>query len=388
MDGMPLRFSLRAILPAVLVIFTACGQVNSEKATVNGPSTQAGAGGSGGSTVPVPAGPVVNAAGFFVALTGSSNSAMAPYFHQADAAYGATIGTTNFSSECKIADGSADGNDVLCVAEVEELDLYFNKLKIQYHVPSDMCTYVRTMPYWFWAYGPGNGPTIVSHEILADKSIRDVTNTSNGTAQCSYDYSTAGGPNCCIGTYSHTVTTYASDGTFTKQTDSKEWTGEASNCAAGPAMEIQQAKSADGLPLATIEWVQNTGLNRVVTYNGPIDATFGASSRVFSNVWTGNFYNPLDHTGGKPIGLQVPSGLTSPNTLHLPQDTYDFQCLDGAYDIRQRIRLFIRDWNTHSAMGEGGDPDLTGSEPSYPTFPLNDRSDWLDFGDLYPASNL
>jgi hypothetical protein len=88
-----------------------------------------------------------------------------------------------------------------------------------------------------------------------------------------------------------------------------------------------------------------------------------------------------------PVTLLAPAAVTGAPSYYTPSDTYDFTCLDAAKDIRQRIRLFVREWNTHS-IAEGGDPDVTGAEPGYAGEPLNDLADWTDFGDNYPASSL
>jgi hypothetical protein len=77
------------------------------------------------------------------------------------------------------------------------------------------------------------------------------------------------------------------------------------------------------------------------------------------------------------------------STLQItPSDTYEFQCLDTAKEIKNRIRLMIREWNTDADFVEGGDPDAGGAEGSFPAEPNNDYLDWNDFGDTYPASNL
>lgn len=386
MDGMPLKFSFRFLLPAAILLLSACGPVASQKQTVAGPGNSTG----GGSTTPVSGGEVVNSAGFFIAGTGSPTTNIVAYMHQADAPYGSDVSTTNFSSSCKVDYGSADGNDLFCIAEVNELDLYFNNFQLQYHVPSNMCTYFRIKPYWFYAFEPGNGPTSASHEVLETGAIRDVTNTSAGTPVCQYDYTTSGGPNCCFGTYTHLITTYSSTG-FTQNSTVKTWTGKAGNCATGPALNLSgfSTEASTGLPLDNIYDVQSSGLNDSLSITAPINAIFNGN-KMNQNLFTANFYNPSDHTGGLPITMQEQPGITSTLSKFIPQDTYEFQCLDAAEDLKQRIRLMIREWNTvdQLATGEGADPDVTGFEPGFASQPYNDRGDWKDFTDFYPVSIL
>lgn len=384
MDGMPLRFLSRSLALTTLLLVTACGQVSTEKNFVSGPSSSPGS----GSATPPSNGSVVSSAGFFIKLTGSkTGSTFAKFLHQADATYGSDIGTTNFSSECKIANGAAAGNDVLCVAEVEELDLFFNNISVQYHVPASMCTYLMVRPYWFYAYEPGIGPTVVSHEVSSTGAITDVLNTTNGVPTCDYNHISEGGANCCFGTYTHTTTTYDSVGGVTATTsETGDWGGKFGSCAAGPGTSSSfETNPTSKIPLPKYHHVLSTGINDSFTMDAPNIAIFNNTNKVYSNVWTANFYNPSEHTGGKPAGLLSPAGDSS--VLSKPADAYDFRCLDGAEDLQQRIRLFIRDWNTAS-IAENGDPDATGADPNFPTFPINDRSDWLDFGDDFPTSDL
>jgi hypothetical protein len=385
MDGMPLRFFTRSIfLPVAFLALAACSQLNSEKANVAGANPT----GTSGSAIP-PVGTVVNSAGFFLSGTGSSNPNMVQFMHVADAAYGADIGTLNFSSSCTIPSGSAVGTDMVCVAEVEELDLYFNTFNLQYQVPSNMCTYLSIRPYWFYDYQPGTGPTIASHEILANGTINDVINTVGGIPKCAFDHGLEGGGNCCTGTYSHVITTYTSNSSSTVTQIGQGWGGKLGNCAAGPGTNLSgfTAQGVTNLPLPRIDYVAGTGVNASLAITGPNSLTRNGHP-VYSNVWTSNFYKPLQHAGGKPIGLQVQPAVPAGNPVATPSDTYDFVCLNGAQEVQQRIRLFIREWNEHSQLRQGGDPDTTGTEPGFPTLPINDRSDWLDFGNNYPASNL
>jgi hypothetical protein len=82
--------------------------------------------------------------------------------------------------------------------------------------------------------------------------------------------------------------------------------------------------------------------------------------------------------------MRYPANVSGSNMI-FPNDTYLLECLDQAEEIKARIRFMIREWN-QDPITEGGDPDVTGSDPNFPGNPINDRMDWLDFGLTYPAS--
>ena len=76
-----------------------------------------------------------------------------------------------------------------------------------------------------------------------------------------------------------------------------------------------------------------------------------------------------------------------------PSEAYKFNCYDHGYELKNSIRLFVREWNTAtefelygSSSGLEGDPDVTGIEgincdfsPPFATLSCNDVDDWFDF---------
>lgn len=393
MDGMPTRFSFSknpisfCSLAFAALLLVGCGNANplsSEKArapTVQGP-------GNGGSSTPVSGGEVVDQAGFFLSVT---NTNISYTLHQADDDYGEDIETGNFSTSCKIDNGQTD-QDITCVLEIGELDLYFNDLNIQYHVPSSMCSYLKVEPYHFWAYEPGTGPSLVSYEVTAAGTVIDHANSVNGTPDCVYDYTDTSGPNCCVGTYAKVV---IDSGAGTVTTTAEEWTGTTSSCLGGPAMSTQTIDQGTGFPLPSFYYIEGEGYNQTYTITAAKSVTEvpGISRTVESSIYAANFYKPSQHADGKPPGLRLPPAITVAAQEYEPHDTYEFQCLDRANDVTNRIRLFIREWD-EVPIAQGGDPD-TGwaASPPYPTEPvsgelINDNWDWRDFGELYPASSM
>lgn len=407
MDGFRLSLSLPLALIALSVGLVGCGSpVKSSKSGAPGFTVGGGSDPSNPTADDEPS----ETAGFFLKLTSTTANVTLhrtlvsePY---ADSVTNvrSDVGTTNWTDECRIASTAADGTrDVLCIAEIEELDMYFSEFTLQYHVPPSMCSYVSFIPYHFYAYEPGEGPANVSWAVSNTGVISAEVNSDNGVPVCEYDYRESDGPNCCLGTFTTSVTTEQADGSFVNVvTPDLEWNGEVSACLSGPAMSAAWAdyRSTNGLPLSRLEYVEGVGFNNTFTIDAAIKTDI-AERRFTSNVWAANFYNPTDHTTSpglvpttipatdsrRPAPLKIPQSV-APINRFFPQDSYMVTCYDRAQDIQSRIRLMIREWNEEANYVDGGDPDVSGSnDPDFPDSNINDRNDWLDFGDVYPASS-
>ncbi len=392
---------LSVLLLAVFGLAVGCGSPVSSSKNTNVPALNPTFGTD-------PLNPVIGdapseAAGMFFKMTSDTAELT---LHRADVQYQDAAfnrqdaGTTNLTTECRIeTSDTGDDRDIFCIAEIEELDLFFSDLTLQYHVPPSMCSYVRFVPYHFWAYEPGAGPTATSHEVLSNGTINDVLNTSNGVPQCDYKYED--GPNCCTGEFAQTITTYNTDGTFETDTTNQEWGGNPASCLSGPALspEWQGYIGDDGYPQARLEYVEGVGFNNTFKITGAIRSKFGSDQLFRNNVWAANFYNPTDHPaasgngyvlgsndGDRPVALRIPDTVTGLD-IYMPEDSYILSCLDRADEVLARIRLMIRDWNDAEIVS-GGNPDDTGTDPGFPDDSLNDRYDWLDIGAFYPASNM
>jgi len=405
MDGYPLpRFFIFCLLSIGLI--HGCGTpISSPKASA--PPFNGGGGGRNDAFNPVPEAPASEVAGMFVKMTSKTGQ---PTLHRADVQYvdgggnRNTAGTGNFSTECRIqSTATGDDRDLFCIAEVEELDLYFSQFTMQFHVPPSMCSYIAVMPYHFYAFEPGNGPTLTSHQEYANGTIVDVTDTLDGVPQCTYDYSMGDGtgPNCCLGEYTRVVTRFDADGVPTTDiTTGVSWGGKLANCLAGPAMTNMwngYRSTETNLPKYRVESVSGVGFNSSITLPAAINSRAGGIT-VSSSVFAANFYNPLQHVGGpgsvpagedirRPVALRLPANVTATN--YFPQDSYILDCLDRAEEVSARIRVMIREWNT-APIVQGGDPDFDdgSGDPGFPGEPLNDRLDWLDFGATYPGYNI
>lgn len=299
--------------------------------------------------------------GFFVRIRGNQARAV---IHRADAPYRSDIGTTNFSEECRIGNGRTFP-DILCVLEVNEDDLHYGRINLEYQIPGT-CSFARINPYSFYAYEAGQGPATSTREILDTGEIVDGVNSRAGVPYCAYDHTSENGPNCCVGTYQEQTLEHFADGSSVHTQTKRSWGGKVANCLSGPAMQTQ-AKNAYGFPQASINYISGSGILDTL----PLDFTQNYRSNVF---WA-NFYQPSDHSFGLPPGLRKPN--ISSGLSFLPQDTYEFSCVDGGRELKQRIRILVREWN--GPIVEGGTPNLGGSSL---------YKDWKDFGESFPGAEL
>lgn len=277
----------------------------------------------------------------------------------------------DWTAPCKATASQVD-QDLRCIVEVEELDLYLLGFTINYNFPWPTCSYAEIKPYYYYRYEPGIGPLTVdmdfdpsdgSYTITGTAGATNATASLNGaTLTCDKDYSqtiTPAGPNCCAGTYftsirdiSTGITTYGSG----------SWGGELSNCLVGPAVDTQP-KSTANYPVSTVTYLRGTTLNSSYTVNSP------NSKGYFSNVYAANYFSaaPTYDLLSAPVPIQGPGGII-PST----QPWYEFTCRDHASEIVHRIYLLVRPWSVDSefALQSSGTFDLSGTQGA----PFSDHS--------------
>ena len=382
-----------------LSLYVACAPpVAVDKTRVDGtdPNTVPPSGDpSGGSST------VVNSAGFFLKLSTTTVSAT---LHKATAGESLEAGFTvaNFSEECRIASGTTGAAaDIHCLLEIEELDLFFNDLALQIHVPSDMCSYLREEPYHFYAYEPGVGPTTASVDVYTDGSFNNGQDVNSaGEPECDFDYTPNDGPNCCLGTFTFNRRTEIPQdpavppgtGPFELESTQGEWGGTIGACIAGPGKKTQQLTTDQLIPRPSILFIEGTGTNRTYTIPKALGETV-AEQTVSSNIWAANYWDVANPSYvGLPLDNLDPGSVDGPPALsrkatYLPNRYYTWSCLDRAEDLNARIRLTIREWNT-DPIAAGGDPDESGSEADFPDQSVNDRSDVDDYGNDFPQGSI
>jgi hypothetical protein len=359
-----------------------------------------------------PVGVVNNSAGFYVNAQLSPNYT---YITHKGAESGIVPPTyTNgftWSQQCV----AAVGDDIMCYVEAAEYDLFFNGAVLQHNVPSNMCTYFTVKMPWHFKYPAGVGPSVVSSTnttVGTTTSITDTANSSQGVAYCPLDYSsTEGLPNCCEGTYLQTLTSTGGAAPIPPPTTTKgTWGGKASNCAAGPAMDLQPL-DINGFPTTEV-FYSAAGLNSIYTIPSPISKGLNTNMYLanYFDIATTKNYNTFDATVNNtgilatdfpPAFNQAANAILTTNndipipgsapainstglsiSSYSPRPYYEYTCYDKYKEVISRIRVMVRSWDVKSQIGTA--TDFT---PGYgieggvgATAPLHD---FLIWGDLF-----
>ena len=263
------------------------------------------------------------------------------------------------SDDTPCAAGGDYDNEVTCIMEMNELDLWVLGMAYEIVAPEGMCDFIWYGSYMFENWKSGMGPTEVSWVVDTEAdggAIQDEVNSVGGVPYCPYDYTDREGPNCCAGYYRLTVTN-AVTGTVT--TEIKDWRGKLSECYAGGAyLDTQAVFSEDGWPMSRFIYLDRQAADELITYEG-------LSDEWPSNVLLANYIDEDDHDGGVPAAF---IGEAS-------RPLYQIQCLDDAYEVIAHIDLIVREWNEEAEFDIDGNPDSTGTESLRNHF-IDDISDW------------
>ncbi len=301
---------------------------------------------------------------------------------------------TSLTTKCEVTSGAAD-KDILCYVEAKELDLWFHGASLHYNFPTTMCSYAIIAPYWYYTREPGTGPTSLKYDIDTNGAVANLVATPDATTitwdgttpKCNYDYSGIDGPNCCEGEVNLEVRTYNNTGDtpgYGEPVKSKQsWGGQVGNCIAGAAVDTQP-KSSKGKPRDWIYFIEGVGLNDEYEIQSPEKKEKG------HNLHVANYFLAADHAGGTstpaayPKAMRIPAKLTGGTAANA---YYDFQCLDRALEIKARIRVMIREWNTASAFDAYVNDNVFGPETApFDYSDYNDILDWKDYGNNFPLN--
>jgi hypothetical protein len=241
---------------------------------------------------------------------------------------------------------------------------------------------------------------------------------------CPFDHTGINGPNCCLGSYTLDVGGSGGSGPSTAA-----WGGALSSCIDGPAVRIKPSNptNALGLPVASILYVGGTGLNAVDDVSAQTVFTDTTKTRTSSNFFYANYFdidssknygdydssvNPTGiSTGDYPPAIAPASNnyLNGTNTITIPNSGgltstgtapgaswlstdfnanlaanpfWEYTCLDRFHEVRARIRVMVRAWDSTSLIGSA-----TSYQPNYAyeggvgaTQPMHD---FLMWGDLF-----
>lgn len=350
-----------------------------------------------------------------------TNTDVAPsfYLHQS--------GEGKVSTECSISKSDLDsgGKEILCWLEAEELDLYFNGVIFNLKVPYGSCDYVSYKPFYFFDYQPGDtniqyssftfeGCEKCDYNLLAticpqcEFTIPADDLCSGGVLEASmlFDYTLTEGPNCDEGTaslYSFGFTDGATDTDGNKtplcsqlgltQTADTDGTGKYQNCMKGPGKESDYVNEK-GWPVGKI-YSSIAGLETTFTLASPLSKGFN------SNLYLANYLESCaedDYTYDVSKVLDYSSRLSSNQVWNTAQTNikklrdpykginplYIWTCYNKAQEVRGRIYLQIRDWDTPFTLSDDLDKtnpekmDFDGNEETWGSDDFNDRTDWDD----------
>ena len=66
-------------------------------------------------------------------------------------------------TDCKISVNEESGTeDLFCILDVMEGDLWYQEMTLQYNMPAGMCSYLGFLPHWHFNYEVGYGPPYVA----------------------------------------------------------------------------------------------------------------------------------------------------------------------------------------------------------------------------------
>lgn len=350
--------------------------------------------------------------------------------------------SSSFSSACRIeASVTLSSGDMDCNVDILETENYYYDVKLQYNIPQNACDFVHIKPSWHWNESWGYGPSSVTIEQNNSGQVVDMDGDGDGgcgTVQngvgvpcasaaeiygmdssgfpiCEYNYQSReeGGVNCCFGTYDLTVGFDANDnGTI----DANEWSvsngrwgGNAGSCYGGFAKNSWSVFYTSGIPAVEIKDVGAKGLNSAFELKSNAESV-GATFQYAANYYNQSG-NPHNHSGfvssstsNLPYAFDPVDDLDG-TLLPAGRVPYVVECMDKAGEIKHRINIYVREWNTYSQFltyqstsGVSGNSDLSGAEGVACEYEANfggqcnDYDDWDDIlsdtGGSYDTSTI
>lgn len=298
--------------------------------------------------------------------------------------------STGFGDACGVSSDTTANKDITCFVETPEGELYAKDLDLRFNVPpGGMCRYLRRSPYWFYNYEVGTGPSVILAQInkvynasgdlttttyacdIDGNSVltpaecvnpTEVTPDLSPTAaafKCVYDGTPIGKPNCCFGSYSLNLTisedkTASGSGiTLTTTNTSAAWGGDYKACIGGAGKTNWEAYGKSGLPFDVLTYTEN-GVNDKQVISSSLSLGIGSNIHA-ANYYGGSATYPVNHTHDGFVSATTstapyfiaPIDDRSGSAISSTQNSFEFQCLDEAFEVLHRIRVFVREWDTY-----------------------------------------
>ena len=324
-------------------------------------------------------------------------------------------------TDCKIPVEQESTEDLYCIMDVMEGDLWFHEIVLEYNVPEQLCDYLDFEVPWHFNQSIGRGPNTVHvcNDYFTGCSDGETPTPETETRYClggcnkttislcpgenqvttscrtdttaspqeeaqnfcsSLDLSENDLANCCFGDY-----TLISEGT----SSTANWGGDFQNCIGGMARFSWTSFNQAGVPIILTTNTLKAGLREtytlpalINTYDGhyddiSTDAKLKRPTFITANYWTD--VEDKDSVSNRPKFYTAPTEAQLPKDylepLHVNQSSgypyLTWSCLDKAREIKHRIHLIVREWNTQEeydsfkdTKGSRGDPDVVGQEGS------------------------
>ena len=301
-----------------------------------------------------------------------------------------------YGTDCKIPIDQESSEDVFCMLDKMEGDLWAHPTIIEYNAPPRMCEYIAFSTHWHWNQNAGTGPSTVykcTEEGSEDTESKECycldecTATTHSCSRpdcsekaeglCAYNEEAKADENddnslanCCIGTYN-----------VTGGENNQKWGGNLQNCIGGLGRISWDAHNKIGIPITKVVSAEKDGF--VSDYEIPsIDSFYdGIDSGVIkssardrigvsgTSFVTANYHEDIEDAGSAQPSFYNTSSLHGGSTLSEGYPYITWACLDGAHEVRHQIHLILREWNSREEFadfieseGSSGDPDVTGTE--------------------------
>lgn len=336
-------------------------------------------------------------------------------------------GSNKNTRDCKVNATdilNAEGElDVRCFMDVEEKELHTTRLKFTTSTGAGICEFVQVEPYYF--YKSSTQPTIPSGAVAPlTNTVVEVAPACSGwetnpsgpadplTARstiptpdeiCKADYTKRGGLNCDEGAYTLVVYSGAdastpgngncSDaGEVTSVTTVVQCGGKKSNCIEGAVTDVLTRNE-----LITGYRGHVVASHEGLKYPTQLVAPLAKGNMTTLSVANSTFRNSCQLTNADADKWESYTADRSSKTSPWGESSpfYTFTCLDGASDIKARIRLVVRDWNKSFKINNSIDSDFPGVAPQGEDLMNNlerefgkSNNDYKDWDNIYnrPAS--
>ena len=265
-----------------------------------------------------------------------------------------------FGKSCSI-DPNSSLQDIICIVDAPEAEIYMHGLALKYNVPPGMCRYLGQKPYWFWNHEVGYGPSLIEINMtVTDGVVSAATCQFNGSGgfgiKCIYDHTDIeGGQNGCLGSYTLVVnTTNITSGmpptTTTTNTSTKVAWGGSVGPLIGGAARFGWEVGTNGYPIKLFTQAHLGLPNQSYKVEAPIKTILADTTMEIANYSTASMNSHDGYVSAsvsaKPYAIEPIDDFSGDGIVN-GNDSYLFECVDQAHEILHRIRLYVREWDTY-----------------------------------------